>query len=115
MESWVEWIAEKRKHYNKQSVSQQLEKHIILSPQWSEKGLTEEALEWSQGCTISLQTQSVRKKTKLFLSWAPTENKTKQNSREQIKRCKIAHESHDDLRLQVASENTSCVNCLGFY
>lgn len=32
--------------YNKQSVRQQLEKHIaLLSPQWSEEGLTTEVLE----------------------------------------------------------------------
>lgn len=44
--------------YNKQSVSQQLEKHItLLSPQWSEEGLTTEVLEWTEGGTVPSPTR----------------------------------------------------------
>lgn len=52
--------------FNMQSVIEQLEKHILLSPQWSEEGLAEEMLELSEGCTIPLQTQQMRKKTNSF-------------------------------------------------
>lgn len=64
--------------FNMQSVIEQLEKHILLSRQWSEEGLAEEMMELSDSCTIPLQTQQMRKKTVSLLGTYWKQSKTKQ-------------------------------------